>query len=379
MRVVLVPDAFKDCLSGTRVAQAMMEAVAEHYPDATITQMAASDGGEGFLDTVARYKPTGVMTSCKTFDPLGRPLSASYLFDAEDKSAYFELARASGLEMLTQSERGPLRTSTYGTGIQIMDAIQKGAKKIFVGLGGSATNDGGAGIAAALGYRFLNTAGVHFVPTGGKLLQIEDIESPQKGSAVSLYAINDVLNPLYGPTGAAYTYARQKGAGPKEIEQLDLGLRHLAQKVQKVLGINAAALPGSGAAGGTGFGLKAFFGADFIPGVGFVLGLSGLKEQLEAGAIDLIITGEGTIDAQTPYGKLVSGVAREASARGVAVLAVCGKLDLPEEKWRSLGLRAVAQLYEPDKPPGYSFTHAYRLVKERTAALLEQFDPANPG
>jgi glycerate kinase len=379
MKVVLIPDAFKDSLSSTQVALAMKEAVADRYPNATITQMAASDGGEGFLDTVARYKPSVDMISCKTVDPLGRPLSAAYLFDAEDRSAYFELARASGLEMLPQSERDPLLTSTYGTGLQIREAIQKGAKKIFVGLGGSATNDGGAGLAAALGYRFLDSKGGHFVPTGGRLLQIEDIDLPIKGPAVSFYAINDVLNPLYGLTGAAFTYARQKGAGPEQIEQLDRGLRHLAQKVHEALGINAAALPGSGAAGGTGFGLKAFFGADFIPGVSFVLGLSGLREQLEAGAVDLIITGEGTIDAQTPYGKLVSGVAREASARGVAVLAVCGKLDLPEEKWRSLGLQGVAQLYRPDKPPGYSFTHAYRLVKERTALLLGQFDPATPG
>jgi len=379
MNVLLIPDTFKDSLTAHRVAEAMEMVVYERYPDSKVFTIAASDGGEGFLESLSSFLPKLAPVFCDTVDPLGRPIRTDYLIDRDNGVAYIELARASGIELLRAGERDPLKTSTYGTGLQIKHALKQGALKVFVGLGGSATNDGGAGLASALGFGFFDREDQRLTPNGGNLIDIFRIEPSTLATEASIYAVNDVLNPLYGPEGAAYTYARQKGADERAVELLDSGLKQLSGLVIQAFKRDVAHEPGCGAAGGTAYGLKVFLGAAFIPGVHFILEAAGFKELLQNEAIDLILTGEGCIDRQTPYGKLVSGVSREGNRYGIPVMAICGKLTLPEADWRELGLSAVTQLYDPEKPEGYSFEHAYSLVKDRTHQLMDHYSQAIRG
>jgi glycerate kinase len=375
MNVLLIPDTFKESLSAAEVASAMRQGILEVDPKAHIFHIPASDGGEGFLDSVKYYVDSLVERKLETVDPLGRPIISIYLYSEAEKTAYIELAKASGLELLTISERDPLKTSTLGTGIQIRDAIQKGATTIYVGIGGSATNDAGMGIAGALGFQFLDAEGKILSANGANLAMIHSIiKSKINLSNITFFAINDVLNPLFGNEGAAYTYAKQKGATPEGIMKLDRGLQHFSQVVKKELNCDFAKLAGSGAAGGTAFGLKSFLDAEYVSGVSFMLKLARFREMIDSENIDIILTGEGCIDKQTASGKLVSGVATEAHAMNIPVVAISGMLKLNSEEVKSLGLTRVTQLYHPDQAPGYSFEHASELIQQRTRELLKGLD-----
>lgn len=373
LNVLLIPDAFKDSLSSSEVASAMRSGVLSEHPDATIFHITASDGGEGFLESVSQYLPNAEVIVCKTLDPIGRPLEASYLIDRDKNVAYIELAKASGLELLKPEDRNPMFTSTKGTGVQIADAIRKGMKSIYLGIGGSATNDAATGIASALGFKFRNNSGDLLDPCGNMLGEVSAIEKPVSlPEDLKFYAINDVLNPLYGPEGAAFTYAKQKGASSAEIKLLDAGLQNISEVIRSSYGKDHSDEQGSGAAGGTAYGLKAFFNAEYISGVSFLLKLAKFNELVDSEGIDLILTGEGCIDSQTAYGKLVSGVANEARPLDIPVMAVCGKLNLNTDEVRNLGLFAADELYRPDQPEGYSYAHAASLISQRTTELLSQ-------
>ena len=371
MNILLIPDSFKDSLSAEKVATAMAVGIRQLDATANITTISASDGGEGFLAAVRNFVPKAKEIKVETVDPLGRPHVAVYLFDAGTGIAYIELAKASGLELLDTSERNPLKTSTYGTGLQIKHAIATGAIEIYVGLGGSATNDAGAGMAAALRYEFLDSEGNALTINGASLEGIETIHKPISVPEIpAISAVNDVRNLLYGPQGAAFTYARQKGADEKQIEQLERGLQHFAAICAAEFGEDFSLMPGTGAAGGSAFGLKVFMNAAFISGVSFMLDLAGFEQLLKEHQIDLILTGEGKIDAQTAYGKMVSGVANEAMRYKIPVAAVCGKLELDKAGIEELNLREVAQLYSPDKPASYSYDNAERLISEKTKEVV---------
>lgn len=372
MKVLIIPDGFKDSLSAAQVAAAIKTGIQDVNPDTQLFEMLASDGGDGFLNVISHYKPDLNSISCQTTDPLGRDLIAYYLYDMKEQAAYVELAGASGIELLTQEERRVMETSTLGTGTVIKNALHQGVKHIYLGLGGSATNDAGMGIAHALGYRFLDVYDNELKPCGGSLNLVAKIIKPKKNllESVQLTAVNDVQNPLYGPEGAAYTYAKQKGASPLQIQVLDSGLRHLDQQVAKFFGISFGEFPGTGAAGGTAYGLKAFLNAEFKQGTPFMLQLSGFHEILEEHNVDVIITGEGRIDNQTRHGKLVSGVVAAAKSFKVPVYAICGRNFLSEEEYSDLGLAGVEELYRPDQPEGYSFTHAPELVQQRAAEII---------
>ena len=371
MNVLIAPDAFKDSLTASEVAQAMKMGVLAFSQDANCFELSASDGGEGFLKAVGIYVKGAKTIETSTLDPLGRSIQASYLYDEKEKTAYVELAQASGLELLTNQERTPMQTSTFGTGNQMKYAIEGGATTLYLGLGGSATNDAATGIAHALGFRFLDRDGGEFYPTGALLNQIETIERPlQLDRSIRFFAVNDVLNPLYGPTGAAYVYGPQKGANPDDVIALDKGLRHLDAKMQDLFSIDEAMTSGAGAAGGTAYGLKSFLGATFLSGTAFVLELANFGELVVQKKIDVIITGEGKIDQQTAYGKFVHGIVQQANQYGIPVLAVCGKLDATPDEIRQLGITSVAELYDTSKPPAYSYQHAAKLISERTVDLL---------
>lgn len=340
MNILLIPDSFKGSLSATEVIQQLTMGFAKIKDDITLHSCIASDGGEGFLDFIKRQVEV-TMIPVQTVDPLGRDMIAEYAFAKATQTAYIELAKASGLELLTSSELNPFQTSTYGTGIQLQHAISSGATTIYVGLGGSATNDGGIGMAAALGYTFLDKGRCNLPPNGESLIKIHQIKKPETRSFPKIYAVNDVDNILTGKTGAAKTYAAQKGATTQQIEQLDKGLENLAQVVERDLKEDCATLPGAGAAGGSAYGLRVFYNAEFIPGVFFLSQLTGIEQLLATGQIDLIITGEGSIDTQTLRGKLVKGVALLGNKHRIPVIGICGINQLSKQDQKQLGLQKV--------------------------------------
>lgn len=372
MNILLIPDKFKGSLTAEAVIRALKEGLYAIDPSISTHVILASDGGEGFLEAVHRYLQPARMV-CTTVDPLGRPIEAPYLLDKTQKTAYIELARASGLELLAPGDRKVMETSTYGTGLQIRHALQNGATRICLGLGGSATNDAGTGIAAALGCKFYNQSGEIALPRGKDLIEITDIHFGDRNKAISFIAVNDVQNPLFGKKGAACTYGKQKGATETQVKQLDAGLRHISDLVREKTGKDLALLPGSGAAGGTAYGLKAFLDTEYISGIEFILGLTDFFELISTRKIDCIITGEGKIDRQTLHGKLIKGITSIAARHHIPVLAICGKLDLDAHEIKELGLSAAIEIRDTGRSDDYNFTHAAALIRRKLPKLVGDF------
>lgn len=362
MRVLIAADKFKGSLTGRQVADAIELGLrsANSSGDRDVVERAitpkeievhhctVSDGGEGFLQAVEMALPGCQRVSCQTVDPLQRPIETSFLYQAAKKTAFVELAAASGYQCLSDHERDPWKTTTRGTGLIIQQAIATGATTVYVGIGGSATNDGGVGMAAAAGYQFLDQSGRVLEPIGGKLSEIASIQPPaNRLGQVRFFVINDVDNPLYGPNGAAKVYGPQKGADGEMVERLEAGLRNLDACVKRDLGVDASQQPGAGAAGGSGYGLQVFFGAEFCSGASFVLDLAGVNQLLQNQPFDWIITGEGAIDQQTQSGKLVAEVARTGKRFGVPVVAFCGVSELDAGQVGEIGLHAVVSIHDP--------------------------------
>lgn len=364
MKFLLIPDKFKGSLTSEEVAAAVQFGIEKAIPRAAFHTVKASDGGDGFLDAIARYIPCiGIQTVGQ--NPLGKPILCKYLYNQGNNAAYIELANASGMELLRPEERNPMETSTYGTGLQIKDAIEKGARKIYLGLGGSGTNDAGMGMATALGYVFLNDTNEPLEPIGKNLLHVHRIDASQVSpilKEVAFYAVNDVANPLFGTQGAAFVYAKQKGASSNQILKLDKGLEKINEVVINDLGVDNSLIPGSGAAGGAAYGLKSFFNADFLHGIDFILEVSGIASILASEKFDYIITGEGKIDEQTLHGKLVQGVLDLGSRNHIPVIAICGVLDIALEKVKEMGIAHVIEIGNPNKPLSYNMKHAHELV-----------------
>ena len=373
MNFLLIPDKFKGSLTSEEVSTAFMAGVAQAGINSTHKFIKASDGGDGFMDAVSQYKRC-IAVQVISRDPLGRPLRSHYLYNQESNAAYIEMAKSSGMMLLSQEERNPLLTSTYGTGLEIKDAIEKGVKNIYVGLGGSATNDGGIGIGHALGFDFLDVQGNSLPPIGENLSKISSIDDTQVSSllrGISFYAINDVTNPLYGKHGAAHIYAAQKGADEPMIEHLDAGLQNLDKVISEQFQKRYADTPGSGAAGGTAYGLKCFLGAKYISGIDFILELSGVRQILAKERFDFLVTGEGKIDEQTLNGKLIQGVMRLAKEFELPVLAVCGKLDVPLEEIRNIGVQEVLEIQNTSKNLDYNLKNAAKLLTKKTAEYFK--------
>jgi glycerate 2-kinase len=342
MHFLLAPDKFRGSLAAEQVCHAMQEGIALALPDATTTALPLADGGEGTAE-VLTAATNGRWVRELTTDPLQRPLTAGFGLSGSGRTGYVELAQASGLSWLNVPERNPLHTTTYGTGSLIQGAINEGVETIVLCIGGSATTDGGVGMAAALGWQFLDVAGTPFLPTGGTLQQIQTIVPPASPLPVRVRVACDVQNPLYGPEGAAFVYAPQKGASPADVALLDAGLQHLAQLVERQLSHDYAHVlpnrPGAGAAGGAGFGAMAFLGATLEPGIDLVLDVVGFDAQLARASV--VLTGEGKLDAQTLQGKLLAGICRRAASHNVPVIALCGTLDLTPAQIQALGLQAA--------------------------------------
>ena len=326
MKIVVAPNAFKDSMTADAAAEAIALGVKRVRPDATTVHVPVADGGDGLFDVVKGIFP-GRSVEKTVAGPLFRDVQAEMYIVDEDGSAVIEMARASGLALLGREERNAGATTTLGTGQLALEAIAGGARRIVIGIGGSATNDGGIGFASALGYRFLDEAGREVRPVGDELARIRSIDADAlkfDPAAVSWEAVCDVDNPLTGERGAAAVFGPQKGAGPEDVKRLDAGLANLAAVVKKCLGKDLAAMAGAGAAGGLGFGLAAFVGAVLRPGVDVVMDMVKIDDQLRGA--DLAFTAEGRIDFQTAFGKAPAGVGTRARKHGVPCIAIGGGL-----------------------------------------------------
>jgi glycerate kinase len=297
-------------------------------------------------------------------DPLGRPVTGRYGLSADGKTAVVEMARASGLQLLTLAERDPRKTSTFGTGELLADAKAHGAVHALLAIGGSATNDAGIGTAAALGWRFLDGSGKDVPPDGGHMKDIARlIAAPAPFEKVEVLC--DVTNPLYGPTGAAWIYGRQKGGTDPMLAELDAGLKHVADVVKAELGRDVADMPGAGAAGGLGYGAVAFLGAELRRGIEIVLDMTGFDAA--AAKADLIITGEGHLDGQSAQGKLIQGLCGRAGR--TPVIALCGKLSATPEQIKAIGLKAAWSINKEERPLAEMLANT-AINLEKTAAGL---------
>lgn len=352
MRVVIAPDSFKGSLSAAGVAEALARGVRRAWPTAQVTTLPVADGGEGWVETMVRATG-GRLISCRVTGPLGEPVEAQYgLFDQDGQGvAVIEMAAASGLTLVPPERRDPRLTTTRGTGELIRDALDRGARRLLVGIGGSATNDGGAGMAQALGVRLLDEAGNDLPPGGAALARLARIDLTGLDSRlaeVEVVVACDVDNPLTGERGASAVYGPQKGATPEMVQELDAALAHYADVVEGVLGRSIRNTPGAGAAGGLGFGLMAFAGARLQRGID--LALDTLQADRHFAGASLVITGEGRVDRQTLHGKVPFGVAQRAAARGIPVVAVGGSIGpLPPEameQLRAAGILAVVPIVE---------------------------------
>jgi glycerate kinase len=347
MRVVVAPDKFEGSLTADQAARAIEAGLLRARPDAVVARLPVGDGGAGTLAAVVAAGFDRVPV--RATGPTGQPVDAAIALRGD--RAFVEMAEASGLKRLPGGRRAPLEATTYGTGELIRAALDRGARELVLGIGGSATTDGGAGMASALGARFLDDAGQPLPPGGAALLRLARLDAggldPRIGQ-VHVTVAADVDNPLVGPQGAAAVYGPQKGASPEDVLLLDSALRRYARVLQADLGIDLADTPGAGAAGGLGAGAIAFLGADLRSGIDLVLELIGF-DTAAAGA-DLVITGEGKIDFQSLRGKAPLGVARAAAAHGVPVVALGGVVEVAERELRAAGIEeahALTQL-EPD-------------------------------
>lgn len=340
-KIVVAIDSFKGCASSAALAEAVEEAVKEIMPACHVCKIPIADGGEGTVDALMQALQ-GERVSCRVEDPLRRPVEATYGWVKATRLAIIEMAAASGLPLLRPEERDVMRASTRGVGQLITDAIHRGARHFLLGIGGSATNDAGTGMLRALGFRFLDKKGQE-VPDGGAYLsEITDIDTTHilpELAECTFEVATDVSNPFYGPEGAAAVFAPQKGATPAQVPILDDGLRAFSTLVRKKNGIDLQQVPGSGAAGGLGGGCAVFLHARLASGIGIIRRLLHFDEQL-AGA-DLVITGEGKVDAQTSRGKVVSGVIEAAQAAQVPVVILTGNCAEPSGWEASVPLFAI--------------------------------------
>jgi glycerate kinase len=325
MRIILAPNAFKGTLTAFEAAQAMAEGIRRVLPDADLVFVPIADGGDGTVEALVAATG-GEVRSLKVRGPLGQPIRASYGLLEGGAVAVVEMARASGLALLPPDRRNPRVTTTYGVGELLQHAYDQGARRFIVGIGGSATNDGGAGMAQALGYHLLDARGQELPPGGAALATLDRIHVGgvhSDWSTASVQVASDVTNPLTGPHGASAVYGPQKGATPEMVGELDAALQRLAAVIRRDLGREVETLSGAGAAGGLGAGLVAFTGAELRPGADMVMDAIRLDDRLRGA--DLVLTGEGRLDAQTArFGKGPAAVARRARAAGIPVLAIAG-------------------------------------------------------
>ncbi|PWL39581.1 glycerate kinase [Flagellimonas aquimarina] len=338
MKFVLAPDKYKGSLSGQQFCEAVDSGIKMVFPKAVIINKPLADGGDGTIEVAKHYlNASEVKVTVK--DPLFRDIDAGYLLSNDKKTAFIEMSEASGYKLLAQNEMNCMRTTSFGTGQLIEDALNKGAKEIVLGIGGSATNDCGMGMATALGYKFLDGDGNKLKPTGENLIKVREIIKTgihSKLSSAKFKVACDVNNPLYGKNGAAHVYGPQKGASNEEVEFLDNGLKSFANVIYSDFGIDVQNIPGAGAAGGLGAGALVFLKAILTSGVDLVMEIAKFNDALIDA--DWILTGEGQMDNQTLSGKTINGVLESAKSLNIPVAAFCGSINMSIDELQKLGL-----------------------------------------
>lgn len=370
MKILVAPDKFKGSLTALEVCKAVEEGIKQYLPNSYISKLPLADGGEGSLEALEntlRFNRIFIQVN----NPLFNKIEAFY--GILDDIAYIEMAKASGLQLLNEKERNPMATTTFGTGEMIVDAINRGAKKIYLFVGGSSTNDAGIGIASALGYVFRDKENRTLEPIGKNLINIKSINSDNliDTSDVEVNVLADVNNTLFGPNGAACVFSMQKGADKNEIDQLDKGLRNLAEVIKSSFGVDVSSITGGGAAGGVGSGLVAFCNASIRSGIETILNLLQFDKYLEQS--DLVITGEGILDNQTLQGKVVKGLITRCEQINKPLAIVCGDSTLTKEEIKMLGAVRIKTMKNKNVSKEDSIKNAYLILAERSEELIKEF------
>jgi glycerate 2-kinase len=371
MNYLIATDSFKGSLTSMEAAKCMREGILKVFPDAQITMMPAADGGEGTVEAILSGMEGKAVTETVS-DPLGRPVEAKFAI-LDTGEAVIEMAQASGLLLVEPSKRDVLSATTYGTGQLIKKVMDMGCRKICIGIGGSATNDAGAGMAQALGVRFLSKDGEDLPGGGGSLGNLARIDCSAldpRLKETEILVMCDVNNPLCGPEGASRIYGPQKGATPAMVLELDKNLEHFANIVEKDLKINARNYPGAGAAGGLGMGLMCFTGARLVRGIDAILDLSAFDEKLETA--DVVVTGEGKLDQQTMRGKVIFGVLERCEKMGIPVIAVCGRVTDQGRQVFGKRFRAIVAAADEAVPLDLAIKNAKVLLTNATERIIRK-------
>ncbi len=369
MKIVIAPDSFKGSATSRKAAEAIGKGVHLIFPEAELIEIPVADGGEGTVEALTDSLK-GKVVKKRVKGPLGEVVDAEYGI-LPGEVAVIEMASASGLPLVPVDKRNPLLSSTYGTGQLISDAMDRGCREIILGIGGSATNDGGAGMARAIGFRFLNSKGSEIPEGGGALIDLKDIDDSGMDERIKdtkFLIACDVTNPLTGPEGASYIYGAQKGASGNDIKLLDSALDKLAKVVSSKYCRSNNKIPGAGAAGGLGFGLMEFCGGELKSGIEIILDLIKFDDYLDG--VDLVISGEGRIDGQSVYGKVPVGIAGRASKKNIPVLVVVGDIGPKVDAVYSYGIDAVMSSVNKAMSLDEAMSRSYELLIDSSARAM---------
>jgi len=372
MKIVVAPDSFKGSLTAIEVSDAIEKGIREIFPEAEIIKIPMADGGDGTVQCLVSATGGKILEE-KVIGPLGDEVLASYGILADKKTAVIEMAAASGLTLVPEGKRNPLITTTYGTGQLIKAALDQGCRKMIIGIGGSATNDGGAGMVQDLGVKLLDQEGKEIGFGGGELKKIIRIDISGMDNRLSdtkVLVASDVNNPLCGPKGASRIYGPQKGATPEVIEELDKSLAHFAELIKRDLNKDIKDMPGAGAAGGLGAGLMAFLNAELRPGIEIIIEVVKLEQAIKDA--DLVITGEGKIDSQTIYGKAPIGVAKIAKKYKIPVMAIAPIIGEDADIVYRYGIDFLVKISEPPMSLTEPKTKKVQLIKRCIKQFLER-------
>lgn len=371
MKIIVAPDSFKGSISASGVCNSVKEGILRVLPDADIHLLPLADGGEGTMENLVAAS-RGTMKFATVCGPLKEKVKAKYGVLGDGKTVVIEMAQASGLPLISETKRNPLITTSYGTGDLIKLALNEGYREFIVGLGGSATNDGGAGMLRALGMEFYSRDGEVLEGDGGslsKLAYYDDSHFDHRLKESTFVIASDVTNKLCGENGASFVFGPQKGATPQMVEKLDQALFQFSEVIYKQKGINIRELIGGGAAGGMGSALLAFFNSELKTGINVIL--EKIKFNIEIEDADLIITGEGKLDEQTKSGKVIKGVSQMAKEKGIPVIALCGRIDLKHSDLDRLGLLSAFSIVPGPCSLDEAFKHSASWITEQTESIMK--------
>lgn len=372
MKIVLSPDKFKNSLTGLEFCDAVEAGIKAITPDVEIVKLPLADGGDGTIEVV-NYYLKGEVINVEVSNPFFKPVMASYLYSDSSKTAFIEMAEASGVKLLRPEQFDCKNASTLGTGEMILDAMNKGASTIILGIGGSATNDCGIGMATAIGYRFLDDNNQEVKPIGANLSSINSIDITKvhpKLNDIDFKIACDVTNPLYGKEGAAYVYAEQKGAKAEDVIMLDKGLKDFSKIINSVFNVDVQSIEGAGAAGGMGIASKVFLKGALESGIQLIKNLANFDDKINQS--DWVITGEGKLDLQTLSGKTITGILISAKAKKIKVAAFCGAVDLEKNDIKNFQIDYTDAVINHSKDLDDAMQNAYNHVKKMASNFAKE-------